>query len=117
MGATTRDRQKRAEDMLKQLEQLPDVEISSTSQERAAEFMDTTELNIPMQQDTCRINNQEQPWQQQQNIKNKGKATTRQLAHSARQSEGNTSPERRAYSAPVDPHRIKLMTQKRFQPL
>ena len=99
--------------MLKQVEQLPDVEIF-TSQEGAAEFMDTTEQEIPMQHDTGRDNNQEQPWQQQQHIKNKGKATTRQPTHSTRQSEGAASPERRAYSAPVDPHRIKLRTQNRF---
>ncbi len=61
MGATTRDRQKWAEDMLKQVEQLPDVETISTSQEGAVEFMDTTNHDIPMQQDTSRDINQGQP--------------------------------------------------------
>lgn len=79
--------------------------------------MDTAEQKTPMQQDTGRDTNQGQPWQQHQHIKNKGKATAKQPAHSARQSEGDTSPERRAYSAPVDPHRIKIRTQNRFQPL
>ena len=100
--------------MLKQVEQLQDVEIF-TSHEGAVEFMDTVEQEIPMQQDTGRDNNQGQPWQQQQHLKNKGKATARQSAHSARLSEGDISPERRAYNAPVDPHRIKLRTQNRFE--
>ena len=75
VGATTRDRQKWAEDMLKQVEQLLDVEIF-TSQEGAAQFMDTTKQEIPMQHDTSTDNTQGQPWQQHQHIKNKGKTTS-----------------------------------------
>ena len=47
VGATTRDRQKWAEDMLKRVEQLLDVELPN-NQEGAVEFMDTTEQEIPM---------------------------------------------------------------------
>ena len=96
--------------MLKQVEQLPNVETVFTSQEGAAEFMDTADQDIPMQEHTGRDINQGQPWQQHQHTKNNGKATTRHPVHSTRQSKGDTSPERIAHNAPVDPCRIKLMT-------
>ena len=48
---------------------------------------------------------------------NKGKAPTSQVVTQPRQSEGDTSPERRAYSAPTDPNRIKNKQYNRFQPL
>ena len=117
MGATTKDKQQWATNMLKQVEQLPDVENIFTSQEGAAKYMDTSDQDIAMQHDTGRDINQGQPWHQQQPTKNKWKATSRHLVHSTRQSEGGTSLERRAHNAPVDPHRIKIMTQNRFHPL
>jgi hypothetical protein len=46
MGATTRDRQQWAANMLKQVEQLPDVENIFTSQEGAAEYIDTLDHDI-----------------------------------------------------------------------
>ena len=49
MGATTKDKQKWVGDMLKQVEQLPDVETMFTSQEGSAEFMDTADQDIPTQ--------------------------------------------------------------------
>ena len=103
--------------MLKQVEQLPDVESIFTGQEGAAEFMDTLNQDIPMHQDRDKDINQGQPWQPYQHTKNNGKAIARHPVHSARQSEGGTSPERKAHSEPVDPYRIKLRTQNRFQPL
>ena len=79
--------------------------------------MDTTDHDTTRQQDTGRNKNQEQAWQQQRPAKNKGKATTKQPAHLARQSKEDASPERRAYNVPVDPNRIKNMHHNRIQPL
>jgi hypothetical protein len=49
--------------------------------------------------------------------KTKGKAPVSSAASEARHGEGDTSPERSAYSAPLDHTRIKLRQQNKFQPL
>jgi hypothetical protein len=61
MGATTRDIQQWATNMLKQVEQLQDVVNVFTSHERATEFMDTTYQDIAMQHDTVKDINQGYP--------------------------------------------------------
>jgi hypothetical protein len=48
---------------------------------------------------------------------NKGKAPAARVTPQPRQSEGDTSPERRAHSAPVDPTRIKIRQNNGFHPL
>ena len=57
MGATTRDIQQWAVNMLKHVEQLPDVENPYTNQEEAAEYMDTTDRDKARQKDTSKDNN------------------------------------------------------------
>jgi hypothetical protein len=50
MGTSPRDRQQWAINMLKQLEQLPDVEQATTNLDGTAEDMDTTEQVAPNHQ-------------------------------------------------------------------
>jgi hypothetical protein len=56
LGATARDRQLWAVNMLKQMEPLTNVENPYTSQEGAAEYMDTADHDTTGQHDTGRNN-------------------------------------------------------------
>ena len=96
-GTTPRDRQQWAIHMLKQVEELPDVEQASTYQDGAANIMDTAQQVTRNRQDPGGRNTAtpEQAWQQHHG-RNSGKAPARPHILQGRQSEGATSQERRA---------------------
>jgi len=74
--------------------------------------MDTMEgLPPPPRLANVEANNTQQGW----TASNKGKAPTARGNTQPRQSEADTSPERRAYNAPADPNRIKKRQYNRFQ--
>ena len=110
-GITARDRSTWSVNTLKLLEQFPTIKRPD-DEEGQNEDMDIGEGQIPPTQIAPAA-------AKDTGIKasNKGKAPTTCGIAQARQSEGDTSPERRAYNAPVDPTRIKKWQNNRFQPL
>ena len=109
MGITTRDRATWALTTLKMLEQFPAIKLPE-DEEAQGEDMDTREGHIPPTHKAAPA------------ITNNTGATASSIARAPaargtaqpRQSEGDTSPERRAYSAQVDPTRIRIKQHNRF---
>ena len=108
---TTRDRATWAVTTLKLLEQFPTIKLPD-HEEGYNEGIDTIEGQISPTQTTQAAANKTGI-----TPSNKGKSLVGRGIPQPRQSEGDTSPERRAYSAPADPTRIKNRQNNIFQPL
>jgi hypothetical protein len=112
MGITTRDRATWAVTALELLEQFLTIKLPE-DEEGQGEDMDTREGQIPPAHTAAPATGNNAGT----TTSNMGRAPVARRTSQPRQSKGDTSPERRAQSAPVDPTRIKIIHQNRFHPL
>jgi len=111
-GTTPRDRNTWVITTLKVMEHFTTIPLPNVAEGNIVD-MDTMEgLPTPARPTHVATDNN-----QGRTASNKGKAHASRVNTQPRQSDGDTSPERRAYNAPADPNRIKSRQYNMFQPL